>query len=229
MEEKKLTPEEEAARQESEETESTPQAEEAAGEPQEAAAQEPQTGSPQPEGTEAEAPRDGAQEPEAGKSRQDRKAKKAGKIDKEKEAMREQVAQLEDRVKRQLAEFENFRTRTDREKAQMFDMGARSVLEKLLPVIDNFERGLASVPEEGKSDPFVDGMNMVYRQMMTEMEKLGVTPIEAVGQPFDPNLHNAVMQTQSEEYESGTVAQELQKGYRFHDAVLRHSMVSVVE
>ncbi|MCR5478201.1 MAG: nucleotide exchange factor GrpE [Lachnospiraceae bacterium] len=231
MEEKKLTPEEEAARQESEETESTPQAEGAAGEPQEAAAQEPQTGSPQPEGTEAEAPRESAQEPEAeaGKSRQDRKAKKAGKIDKEKEAMREQVAQLEDRVKRQLAEFENFRTRTDREKAQMFDMGARSVLEKLLPVIDNFERGLASVPEEGKSDPFVDGMNMVYRQMMTEMEKLGVTPIEAVGQPFDPNLHNAVMQTQSEEYESGTVAQELQKGYRFHDAVLRHSMVSVVE
>ncbi len=231
MEEKKLTPEEEAARQESEEAENTPQAERAAGEPQEAAAQEPQTGSPQPEGTEAEAPRESAQEPEAeaGKSRQDRKAKKAGKIDKEKEAMREQVAQLEDRVKRQLAEFENFRTRTDREKAQMFDMGARSVLEKLLPVIDNFERGLASVPEEGKSDPFVDGMNMVYRQMMTEMEKLGVTPIEAVGQPFDPNLHNAVMQTQSEEYESGTVAQELQKGYRFHDAVLRHSMVSVVE
>ena len=111
----------------------------------------------------------------------------------------------------------------------MFETGAKSVIEKMLPIVDNFERGLATVPEENREDPFVDGMNRVYKQLLTELENIGVKPIEAVGQEFDPNLHNAVMQVASEEYESGVVAQELQKGYTYHDLVVRHSMVAVVE
>ena len=145
------------------------------------------------------------------------------------DAMKEQIDQLEDKVKRQLAEFENFRNRTEREKQAMFETGARSVIEKILPVVDNVERGLATVDPEKKDDPFVDGMNKVYRQLVTELENIGVKPIEAVGKEFDPNLHNAVMQVESEEYESGIVAQELQKGYTYRDVVVRHSMVSVVQ
>ena len=140
----------------------------------------------------------------------------------------EKIEQLEDRVKRQMAEFENFRKRTDKEKSQMFNMGAKSVIEKILPVIDNFERGLENVPE-GCDEAFADGMNKIYKQMTDELDKLGVTPIEAVGQPFDPNIHNAVMQVESDEYESGTVAQELQKGYMYHDTLVRPSMVGVVQ
>lgn len=158
-----------------------------------------------------------------------RAAKKQSKLDKKADAYREQIEQLEDRVKRQLAEFENFRNRTEKEKTAMFETGARSVIEKMLPVVDNFERGLATVPEEKKEDPFVDGMNRVYKQLLTELENIGVKPIEAVGQEFDPNLHNAVMQVASEEYESGIVAQELQKGYTYRDSVVRHSMVAVAE
>ncbi|MBR4758972.1 MAG: nucleotide exchange factor GrpE, partial [Lachnospiraceae bacterium] len=141
---------------------------------------------------------------------------------------KERIAELEDKVKRQLAEFENFRNRTEKEKAQMYDMGAKSVLEKILPVIDNFERGLATVPEEDAGGAFAEGMNMIYKQLLSELEKIGVTPIEAVGKEFDPNLHNAVMQMESEEYESGIVAQEMQKGYMYRDTVIRHSMVAVV-
>lgn len=157
------------------------------------------------------------------------KKKHHGKKDKKekKDPRDEKIADLEDRVKRQMAEFENFRKRTDKEKSQMYDMGAKNVIEKILPVIDNFERGLESVPE-GSDKAFVDGMQMIYKQLSGELEKLGVKPIEAVGQPFDPNFHNAVMQTESEEYESGTVAQELQKGYMYHDTLVRPSMVSVV-
>lgn len=154
-------------------------------------------------------------------------AKKQAKQDKKEDAYKEKIDQLEDRVKRQMAEFENFRKRTDREKQAMFETGAKSVIEKMLPVVDNFERGLATVPEEQKEDPFVDGMNRVYKQLLTELENIGVKPIEAVGCEFDPNLHNAVMQVESEEYESGVVAQELQKGYTYHDTVVRHSMVAV--
>ncbi|MCR5282760.1 MAG: nucleotide exchange factor GrpE [Lachnospiraceae bacterium] len=150
--------------------------------------------------------------------------KKKEKADKNKELIEE----LQDKVKRQLAEFENFRNRTEKEKTQMYDMGARNVLEKILPVIDNFERGLATVPESEAQSAFAEGMNMIYKQLLTELEKLGVTPIEAVGKEFDPNLHNAVMQVESEEYESGFVATEMQKGYLYRDAVLRHSMVGVV-
>ena len=163
-------------------------------------------------------------------SRADKKAaKKQAKLDKKADAYKEKIDQLEDRVKRQMAEFENFRKRTEKEKQAMFDTGAKSVIEKILPVVDNFERGLATVPEESKEDPFVDGMNRIYKQLMTELDNIGVKPIEAVGQEFDPNLHNAVMQVESDEYESGVVAQELQKGYTYHDMVVRHSMVGVVQ
>lgn len=160
---------------------------------------------------------------------QKRAAKKQAKHDKKADAYKEQIEHLEDRVKRQLAEFENFRNRSEKEKHAMFETGAKSVIEKMLPVVDNFERGLATVPEENRQDPFVDGMNRIYKQLLTELENIGVKPIEAVGQEFDPNLHNAVMQVASEEYESGVIAQELQKGYTYHDLVVRHSMVAVTE
>ena len=140
----------------------------------------------------------------------------------------EQIEELNDKLKRQMAEFDNFRKRTEKEKTQMYDMGAKSIIEKILPVIDNFERGLAAVPEEQREDAFVVGMDKVYRQMLTELDASGVKPIEAVGQEFDPNFHNAVMQVESEEYDSGVVAQELQKGYMYKDSVVRHSMVAVV-
>ena len=153
---------------------------------------------------------------------------KKGKKDKKLDALESKNAELEDRVKRQMAEFENFRKRTEKEKSTMFEMGARSVIEKLLPVVDNFERGLASITEEQRG-PVYDGMNMIYKQLMDELDKMDVKPIEALGQPFDPNLHNAVMQVESEEFESGVVAQELQKGYTHHGSVVRHSMVSVVK
>ena len=139
----------------------------------------------------------------------------------------EKIEELTDKVKRQLAEFENFRNRSEKEKSSMYAMGAKSVVEKILPVIDNFERGLEHAPEDG--DPFGDGMKMVYKQMLTELETLGVKPIEAVGTDFDPNIHNAVMQVPSEELESGKVAQELQKGYMYKDTLVRPSMVAVVQ
>ncbi len=168
--------------------------------------------------------------PEKGMTRaEQRAAKKQARQDKKSDVYKEQIEQLEDRVKRQMAEFENFRKRTDKEKQAMFETGAKSVIEKLLPVVDNFERGLATVPEAQREDPFVDGMNRIYKQLLTELENIGVKPIEAVGCEFDPNLHNAVMQVESGEYESGVVAQELQKGYTYRDAVVRHSMVAVVQ
>lgn len=158
----------------------------------------------------------------------DKKAKKKAKAEK-KDAMKEKVDELEDRVKRQMAEFENFRKRTDKEKAMMFETGARSVIEKILPVVDNFERGLATIPEEENGKPFAEGMAMIYKQLMTELEKMDVKPIEALGQEFNPDFHNAVMQVESDEYESGVVAQELLKGYTYRDTVVRHSMVAVVQ
>ncbi|MBO5524079.1 MAG: nucleotide exchange factor GrpE [Roseburia sp.] len=153
---------------------------------------------------------------------------KKGFFKKKKDKKDEQIEELTDQVKRQMAEFDNFRKRTEKEKTQMYDMGARSIVEKILPVIDNFERGLAGVPEEQKEDAFVVGMDKIYRQMLTELETIGVTPIEALGKEFDPEYHNAVMQVESEEFESGVVAQELQKGYMYKDSVVRHSMVAVV-
>ena len=157
-----------------------------------------------------------------------KKAKADKKNDAKCEAMQAKIDELEDRVKRQMAEFENFRKRTDKEKAMMFETGAKSVIDKILPVVDNFERGLATIPEDDENSAFANGMKMIYKQMMDELDKLGVKPIEAVGQEFDPNFHNADMQVESEEYESGIVAQELLKGYMYHDSVVRHSMVAVV-
>ena len=154
---------------------------------------------------------------------------KRKKADKEKAALQEKIEGLEDRVKRQMAEFENFRRRTEKEKQTMFSMGERNVIEKMLPIVDNFERGLAAVPEEEKQGPLASGMEMVYRQLLKQLEDLGVTPIEAVRQEFDPAFHNAVMQVESDEYPSGTVAQEFQKGYKYHDSVIRYSMVGVVQ
>lgn len=168
------------------------------------------------------------EEQNAEKSFSDKRAeKKKAKADKKQDALKEKIDELEDKLKRQMAEFDNFRKRTEKEKTQMFETGAKSVIEKILPVVDNFERGLAAIPEEEKGNAFADGMNMIYKQLMTELDSIGVKPIEAVGQEFNPDFHNAVMQVESEEFESGVIAQELQKGYMYRETVVRHSMVSV--
>ena len=151
-----------------------------------------------------------------------------GKKKEKKDKKDEQIAELTDKVKRQLAEFENFRNRTEKEKSQMYMVGARDVIEKLLPVVDNFERGLKSIPEDQKDGPVASGMEMIYKQLITVLTDLGVSPIEAVGQEFDPNFHNAVMHAEDEELGENTVSEEFQKGYKYKDAVLRHSMVKVV-
>jgi molecular chaperone GrpE len=139
----------------------------------------------------------------------------------------EKIEELTDRLTRQMAEFDNFRKRTEKEKASMYEIGARSVIEKILPVVDNFERGLGAVPEEQKEDSFVTGMDKIYKQLLTMMDELGVKPIEAVGQEFDPNFHNAVMHVEDESLGENTVAEEFQKGYIYRDTVVRHSMVKV--
>ena len=150
-----------------------------------------------------------------------------GKKKEKKDKKDEQIAELTDKLKRQLAEFENFRNRTDKEKSQMYTVGAKDVIEKILPVIDNFERGLKSIPEDQKGGPVASGMEMIYKQLITVLSDLGVTPIEAVGQEFDPNLHNAVMHAEDEGLGENIVAEEFQKGYKYKDTVLRHSMVKV--
>lgn len=158
------------------------------------------------------------------------KAKKSfGKKKEKKDKKDEKIEELTDQVKRQMAEFDNFRKRTEKEKSTMYEVGAKSVVEKILPVVDNFERGLQTIPEEDAGTPFAEGMQMIYKQLMTSLEQIGVTPIEAVGEEFNPELHNAVMQVESDEFESGVVAQELQKGYKYRDSVVRHSMVGVVQ
>ena len=180
------------------------------------------------EASEGEASGDDSDPDETG---EDKKGffKKLKKGDKEKTALQEKIEALEDRVKRQMAEFDNFRKRTEKEKQQMFSMGERNAIEKMLPIVDNFERGLATVPEEEKDGPLASGMEMVYRQLLKQLEAMGVAPIEAVGKEFDPAFHNAVMQVESDEYPSGTVAQEFQKGYTYHGTVIRYSMVGVVQ
>ena len=137
------------------------------------------------------------------------------------------IEELEDKVKRQLAEFENFRNRTEKEKSRMYEFGARDVIEKMLPVVDNFERGLAAIPEEEKGGPVASGMEMIYKQIMTTLEGLGVQPIEALNKPFDPNFHNAVMHVEDDEIEESTVVEEFQKGYIYKEHVIRYSMVKV--
>ena len=180
------------------------------------------------ETVEAETSEENTAEAEEDATEEQNVDEKKGLFKKKKDKRDEQIEELNDRIKRQMAEFENFRKRTEKEKSTMFEMGARSVIEKLLPVVDNFERGLASITEEQRG-PVYDGMNMIYKQLMDELDKMDVKPIEALGQPFDPNFHNAVMQVESEEFETGVVAQELQKGYTHHGNVVRHSMVSVVK
>ena len=159
-------------------------------------------------------------------AQEEKKDKKFWKKEK-KDKNAELVEELTDRVKRQMAEFENFRKRSEKEKAGMFEMGAKSVIEQILPVIDNFERGLAAVPEESKADPFVEGMEKIYRQFMDTMDKLNVKPIEAVGTEFNPDFHNAVMHVEDEEAGENVVVEEFQKGYLYKDQVVRHSMVKV--
>ena len=153
--------------------------------------------------------------------------KKKSFFKKKKDKKDEQIEELTDKVKRQMAEFDNFRKRTEKEKSQMYDMGAKTIVEKILPVIDNFERGLVAVPEDNKEDAFVVGMDKIYRQMLTVLEEAGVTPIKAVGAEFDPNFHNAVMHVEDETLGENVVAEELQKGYMYRDTVVRHSMVKV--
>ncbi|MCR5201859.1 MAG: nucleotide exchange factor GrpE [Lachnospiraceae bacterium] len=144
------------------------------------------------------------------------------------EALKNQVKELEDIKKRQLAEFTNFRKRTENEKSQMFELGAKSVIEKILPVVDSFERGLSQVPETEEAKSFVEGMELIYKQLMKSFEEMGVKAIDACGKEFNPDLHNAVMAVDDDSLESGTVAEELQKGYTYKDSVVRHSMVKVV-
>lgn len=149
------------------------------------------------------------------------------KTDPEKDKLKEQVEELNDKLIRQMAEFDNFRKRTEKEKDQMFETGAKSVIEKILPVIDNFERGFQAVEKEDEEDSFTQGMRMVYKQLMDELDKMEVKPIEAAGKEFDPNLHNAVMHIDDESLGENIVAEELQKGYTYRGSVVRHSMVKV--
>lgn len=146
---------------------------------------------------------------------------------KKKDKKDEQIEELTDKLKRQMAEFDNFRKRTEKEKTQMYEIGAKSIIEKILPVIDNFERGFASVTEEEKANPFVDGMDKVYKQMMTALSEIGVTPIEALGEEFNPDFHNAVMHVEDEEAGENIIVEEFQKGYLYKETVVRHSMVKV--
>jgi len=146
---------------------------------------------------------------------------------KKKDKSEQKVEELTDRLKRTMAEFDNFRKRTEKEKAAMFEVGAKSVIEKMLPVIDNFERGLATLSDEEKEQPFAQGMDKIYKQFVASLEELGVKAIEAEGNEFDPNFHNAVMHVEDEQYGENVVAEELQKGYMYRDSVVRHSMVKV--
>lgn len=169
-----------------------------------------------PEETVSDTP-EGTQEPKA-------KTSFFGKKKKEKDKFEQQIEELTDRLKRNMAEFDNFRKRTEKEKASMYVIGAREIVEKILPVVDNFERGLVQAPE---GDAFADGMKMIYKQLMTTLDDLGVKPIEAVGKEFDPNFHNAVMHVDDESVGENVVVEELQKGYTYKDFVVRHSMVKV--
>ena len=160
---------------------------------------------------------------------EDTAEKKPGKklFGKKKDKKDEKIEELTDKLTRQMAEFDNFRKRTEKEKSQMYEVGAKDIIEKILPVVDNFERGLDAVKEEEKEDPFVQGMEKVYKHLVTTLEGIEVKPIEAVGQPFDPNFHNAVMHVEDENFGENVVAEEFQKGYTYRDSVVRHSMVKV--
>ena len=173
---------------------------------------------------------EGSKETEESQDTKERESKEKKKFfakKEKKDKKDEKIEELTDRLTRQMAEFDNFRKRTEREKSQMYEIGAKDIIEKILPVIDNFERGLAAVPEESKEDPFVEGMEKIYKQIMTTLEGVGVKPIEAVGQEFNPDFHNAVMHVEDEEAGENIITEEFQKGYMYHDSVVRHSMVKV--
>ena len=179
--------------------------------------------------TEDSAEQTEASEPEADEGEEDPKAEKKkffGKKNK-KDKKDEKIDELTDRLTRQMAEFDNFRKRTEKEKSQMYEIGAKDIIEKILPVVDNFERGLASMSEEDKATPFAEGMEKIYKQLMTTLESIGVKAIEAVGKEFNPDFHNAVMHVEDEEFGENIVAEEFQKGYTSRDSVVRHSMVKV--
>ena len=166
-------------------------------------------------------------EAEAEEDGKEPKKEKKGFFSKKKDPRDTQIEELTDRLKRSMAEFDNFRKRTEKEKSAMYEIGAKDVVTKILPVVDNFERGLAAVPEEAKGTPFAEGMEKIYKQLMKTLEDLSVKPIEAVGKEFDPNFHNAVMHIDDEELGENVVAEEFQKGYTYRESVIRHSMVKV--
>ena len=157
---------------------------------------------------------------------EEKKSRFFGKKNK-KDKKDEKIEELTDKLTRQMAEFDNFRKRTEKEKSQMYEIGAKDIIDKILPVVDNFERGLGAVTEEEKENPFVQGMDKVYKQLMTTLEGIGVKPIEAVGQEFNPDFHNAVMHEENEEFGENIISEEFQKGYMYRDSVVRHSMVKV--
>ena len=169
----------------------------------------------------------GEMAPESEENKDSKTAAKEKKK-KRKDKKDEKIEELNDRLLRNMAEFENFRNRSEKEKSLMFEIGAKSVVEKILPVVDNFERGLGAVAEEEKENAFVKGMESVYKQFSTVLEEIGVVPIEAVGKEFDPNLHNAVMHDEDDSMEANIISEEFQKGYMYKDSVVRHSMVKVV-
>ncbi|WP_195415173.1 nucleotide exchange factor GrpE [Enterocloster citroniae] len=171
----------------------------------------------------AEDTQESPEAPEEGAGKEEKK----GFFKKKKDPRDEKIEELTDRVKRQMAEFENFRKRTEKEKSTMYEMGARDIIERMLPVIDNFERGLATIPEEEKGSPLAEGMEKIYKQFRKTLEEAGVKAIEAAGQEFDPNFHNAVMHVDDENLGENVVVEELQKGYLYRDSVVRHSMVKV--
>ncbi len=210
---------EQAAREQAQESEDpeeeTDCAEEADTSAEEDAAEEEDSGEPSEEESEEE----GQDEEKKGRKLFGKKNKKDKKDEK--------IEELTDRLTRQMAEFDNFRKRTDKEKSQMYEIGAKDIINKILPVVDNFERGLAAVPEEEKKNPILEGMEKVYKQLMTTLEEVGVKPIEAVGQEFNPDFHNAVMHVEDEELGENIIAEEFQKGYTYRDSVVRHSMVKV--
>jgi len=179
---------------------------------------------------ESETPEEAAAKAAAAAAMEEEGTKDPGKETKgsgKKDPKDQQIEDLKDQVRRNLAEFDNFRKRTEREKAAMFDMGAKNVLEKLLPVIDNFERGLDNVPDDPEAKAFADGMEMIYRQLLKNLADAGVTPMDCLGKPFDPNYHNAVMHVEDEEAGENTIVEVFQKGYMYRDTVLRFSMVKV--
>lgn len=222
----------EAAEQQAEETAETAETEEAGEEAAGEVSEETSEETSEEATDEAEAAGEETEEvsEEAADGEDEKEAKPKKKLfggkEKKKDKLQEQIDELKDKNMRQMAEFENFRKRTEKEKQAMFETGARSVIEKLLPVVDNFERGLGALKEEEKG-AFSEGMEMIYKQLMSELEKLEVKPIDAVGKEFDPNLHNAVMHVDDEELGENVVAEELQKGYMYRETVVRHSMVKV--